>query len=144
MRQTKMSFHNEIDRKWYLIDATDLILGRMSTEISKILTGKNKPTYTPHEDHGDFVVVINADKVKLTGNKLNNKKYYNHSGFPGGLRVRTAKVMKNNYPEEMVYKSIWGMIPHNRLGRKQVKKLFIYKGDEHKHQAQKPIEIKIK
>ncbi len=144
MRQTKMSFHSEIDRKWYLVDATDLVLGRMSTEISKILTGKNKPTYTPHEDHGDFVVIINADKVKLTGNKLNNKKYYNHSGYPGGLRIRTAKVMKNNYSEEMVYRSIWGMIPHNRLGRKQVKKLFIYKGNEHKHQAQKPIKLKIK
>ncbi len=144
MRQTKMSFHNEIERKWYVVDATDLVLGRMSSEVAKVLTGKHKPTYTPHEDHGDFVIIVNAEKVKLTGNKLKNKMYYNHSGFPGGLRTRNAKTMQEEYPTEMVYRSIWGMIPHNRLGRKQVKKLFIYVGPEHKHDAQKPVDMKIK
>lgn len=142
MRQTKMSF-NEIERKWYIVDATDLVLGRMSTEVSKVITGKNKVSYTPHEDHGDYVIIINAEKVKLTGNKLKTKKYYNHSGFPGGLRVRDAKTMINDYPTEMVYKSIWGMVPHNRLGRKQIKKLFVYKGNDHKHSAQKPIELNL-
>ncbi len=139
MRQTKMSFHNEIERKWFVVDATDLVLGRMSTEVARILTGKNKVSYTPHEDHGDYVIIVNAEKVALTGNKLKNKKYYNHSGFPGGLRERTASTMVEKYPEEMVRRSIWGMIPHNRLGRKQVRKLFIYAGPEHKHQAQEPV-----
>ncbi len=146
MRQTKISNGKNIVRKWYLVDAKDLVLGRMSTEVSRLLTGKHKTNYTPHEDNGDFVVIINAEKVVLTGNKLdknNGKKYYNHSGYPGGMRVRTAKVMKENYPTEMVYRSIWGMIPHNRLGRKQIKKLFIYQGEEHKHQAQNPEKIEI-
>ena len=144
MRQTKMSFEKDIKRKWYVVDATDLVLGRMSTEVSKILTGKNKPTYTPHEDQGDYVIIINADKVKLTGNKLDQKMYYNHSGFPGGLRVRSAKTMQKDYPIEMVYRAIWGMIPHNRLGRKQVKKLFIYADADHKHSAQQPEVLKLK
>ena len=147
MRQTKMANGKDIQRKWYVVDATDLVLGRMSTEVARLLTGKHKPSYTPQEDNGDFVIVINAEKVVLTGNKLdknNGKKYYNHSGFPGGMRVRTAKTMKESYPEEMVKKSIWGMIPHNRLGRKQVKKLFVYAGEEHKHQAQEPIPFEIK
>lgn len=144
MRQTTMANGQSIERKWYVVDATDLILGRMSTEVSKIITGKNKPTYTPHEDNGDFVIIINAEKVKLTGNKLNNKLYYNHSGYPGGMRVRNAKTMINDYPMEMVYRSIWGMVPHNRLGRKQIKKLFIYKGSEHKHDAQEPEVLELK
>ena len=144
MRQTTMANGQSIERKWYVVDATDLILGRMSTEVSKIITGKNKPTYTPHEDNGDFVIIINAEKVKLTGNKLNNKLYYNHSGYPGGMRVRNAKTMINDYPTEMVYRSIWGMVPHNRLGRKQIKKLFIYKGSEHKHDAQEPEVLELK
>lgn len=143
MRQTKISNGKSISRKWYVVDATDLVLGRMSTEIAKVLTGKNKPSYTPHEDNGDFVIVLNADKVKLTGNKLKNKNYYNHSGYPGGMRVRNAATMVEKYPEEMVYRSIWGMIPHNRLGRKQIKKLFVYKDSKHEHQAQKPEVLKI-
>ncbi len=147
MRQTKMANGKDIQRKWYVVDATDLVLGRMSTKVADLLTGKHKPTYTPHEDNGDFVIIINAEKVVLTGNKLdknNGKKYYNHSGFPGGMRVRTAKTMQESYPEEMVKRSIWGMIPHNRLGRKQVKKLFVYSGTEHKHAAQEPIPFEIK
>ncbi len=143
MRQTKMS--NFADKqKWYIVDATDLILGRMSTEIAKVLTGKNKVSYTPHLDNGDYVIIINADKVKLTGNKLNNKMYYEHSGYPGGLRERNAKTMIQDYPEEMVYRSIWGMIPHNRLGRKQIKKLFVYRNEEHEHQAQQPEVLELK
>ena len=143
MRQTKMA-NFDIERKWYVVDATDLILGRMSTEIARRLTGKDKVTYVPHEDHGDFVIIVNAEKVKLTGNKLNQKMYYNHSGFPGGLRTRSASTMIEKYPEEMVRKAIWGMVPHNRLGRKQIKKLFVYSGPEHTHQAQNPEELKIK
>ena len=142
MRQTKMSNFDE-EKKWYIIDATDLVLGRMSTQVARILTGKNKPSYTPHIDSGDFVIIVNADKVRLTGNKLNKKMYYNHSGYPGGLRTRNAKTMIQEYPEEMVYRSIRGMVPHNKLGRKQVKKLYIYKGSEHKHEAQTPIELQI-
>lgn len=146
MRQTKMANGKDIVRKWYVVDATDLVLGRMSTEVARLLTGKHKPTYTPQEDNGDFVVIVNAEKVVLTGNKLdlnNGKKYYQHSGFPGGLRTRSAKEMLAKYPVEMVYKAIWGMIPHNKLGRRQVKKLFIYEGPEHKQQAQEPVVYEI-
>lgn len=142
MRQTKMAF-NDIPRKWYIIDAKDQVLGRMSSEVAKILTGKNKSSYTPHEDHGDYVIIINAKDVVLTGKKLDKKMYYNHSGYPGGLRVRSAKTMKEQYPTEMVYRAIWGMVPHNRLGRKQIKKLFIYSDENHKHQAQKPEELEL-
>lgn len=141
-----MANGKDIQKKWHVVDATDLVLGRMSTEIAKLITGKHKPTYTPQEDNGDFVVVINAEKIILTGNKLNQnkgKKYYNHSGYIGGMRVRSAKTMKKDYPVEMVYRSIWGMIPHNKLGRRQVKKLFIYEGSEHKHGAQNPIPFEI-
>lgn len=142
MRQTQMA-NFDVKKEWYVLDASDLILGRMSTEVAKILTGKHKSSYVPHEDHGDYVIIINAEKVKLTGNKLKNKKYYNHSGFPSGLRVRNAGEMINNYPEEMVKKSIWGMIPHNKLGRKQIKKLYVFKGPEHNKQAQNPKELKV-
>ncbi len=139
-----MANGKNIDQKWYVVDATDLVLGRMSSEVAKIITGKNKPTYTPHEDNGDFVIVINAEKVKLTGNKEQQKIYYHHSGFPGGLRERTAATMREKYPEEMVTKAIWGMIPHGKLGRKQIKKLFVYKGPEHQHEAQSPKLITLK
>ncbi len=141
MRQTRMANGKDITRKWHLVDAQDLILGRMSTEVANLITGKHKPTYTPHEDNGDFVIIINAEKVKLTGNKLDQNKgkmYYNHSGYSGGLRTRSAAVMIEKYPEELVKRAIWGMIPHNRLGRKQIKKLFVYAGSEHKHDAQMP------
>ncbi len=143
MRQTKMANLNG-DKKWYLVDATDLILGRMSTEVARIISGKNKPTYTPHEDCGDYVIIINSSKIKLTGDKLNKKFYYNHSGYPGGMRKRSAKTMINSYPNEMVYRAIWGMTPHNRLGRKIIKKLFIYPDAQHKHDAQKPKVLDLK
>ena len=133
-----------IKRNWYIIDAEGLVLGRLSTEVANILRGKNKPTYTPNQDCGDFVIIINAEKVKLTGDKLNKKFYYNHSGYVGGLRERTAKVMKENYPEEMLERAIKGMIPHTRLGRKVAKKLFVYRGSDHPHMAQQPKELKLK
>ena len=138
MRQTQMANGQAIEKKWYVVDATDLVLGRMSTEVAKILTGKNKVSYTPQEDNGDFVIIINCEKVALTGNKLKNKMYYNHSGFIGGMRKRNAATMIKDYPEEMVRRSIWGMLPHNKLGRKQIKKLFVYRGADHKHAAQSP------
>lgn len=132
-----------IERTWYVIDATDIPLGRVATKVATILRGKHKPTYTPYVDCGDYVIVINAEKVALTGNKLNDKMYYNHSGYPGGLRERNAKTMINQYPEEMMERAIKGMLPHNRLGRAMGKKLFVYRGSDHKHAAQKPVELKI-
>ncbi len=141
--KTFMEKKETVNRKWYVIDAEGLPLGRVATKAANILRGKHKVTFTPHVDCGDYVIIINAEKVKLTGNKLADKKYYNHSGFPGGLRERTAKKMVESYPEEMVERAIKGMLPHNRLGRSISKKLFIYAGPEHKHIAQKPESITI-
>lgn len=136
--KTFMQKKENIERKWYVIDASDKNLGRLATKAATILRGKHKVTYTPHVDCGDYVIVINASKVNLTGNKLNDKMYYNHSGFPGGLRSRNAKTMIDKYPEEMVERAIKGMLPHNRLGRQMAKKLFVYADGDHKHAAQKP------
>ncbi len=132
-----------IERTWYVIDAAGKPLGRVASKVATILRGKHKPTYTPYVDCGDYVIVINAEKAILTGNKLNDKMYYNHSGYPGGLRERNAKTMINNYPEEMMERAIKGMLPHNRLGRAMGKKLFVYRGEDHKHVAQKPVELKL-
>ncbi|MCI8467761.1 MAG: 50S ribosomal protein L13 [Bacilli bacterium] len=132
-----------IERTWYVVDASGKPLGRVASKVATILRGKHKPTYTPYVDCGDYVVVINAEKAILTGNKLNDKMYYNHSGYPGGLRERNAKTMINQYPEEMMERAIKGMLPHNRLGRAMGKKLFVYRGSDHKHGAQKPVELKI-
>ena len=132
-----------VERKWYVIDAEGKPLGRVASKAAYILRGKNKPTYTPHIDCGDYVIIINASKVLLTGNKLEDKKYYNHSGYPGGLRTRTAKEMIEKYPEEMMERAIKGMLPKNRLGRAMYKKLFVYAGSEHKQVAQKPIEMDV-
>ena len=140
---TFMQKKAEVERKWYVIDANDIALGRVATKAAHILRGKHKVTYTPHVDCGDYVIIVNASKVKLTGNKLNDKLYYNHSGYTGGLRVRSAKIMRENYPEEMVERAIKGMLPKGRLGRQMYKKLFVYAGEDHKHQAQKPVEMKI-
>ena len=136
--KTFMQKKETVERKWYVIDATGQTLGRLASKAAQVLRGKHKVTYTPHVDCGDYVIVINADKVVLTGNKLEDKKYYNHSGYPGGLRERTAKEMIENYPEEMVERAIKGMLPHGRLGRAMSKKLFVYRGSDHKHAAQKP------
>ena len=119
-------------------------LGRVATLAATYLRGKHKPTYTPHIDCGDNIIIINADKVVLTGNKENTKIYYNHSMYPGGLRERTAKVMKERYPVEMVERAVKGMLPHNRLGRQMYKKLFVYTGSEHKHAAQQPKSLELK
>ena len=143
MRQTKMA-NWDIYRKWFIIDATDLVAGRFSTEVATILMGKNKPQYTPHLDLGDNVIVINAEKIKFTGNKLDKKFYYNHSGYPGGMRVRSTRTMLEKYPVELIERIVKGMLPKNRLGRQMIKKLFVYKGEEHKHEAQKPIPFVIK
>ena len=133
-----------VERNWYVIDAEGVNLGRLATRVADVLRGKHKPTFTPHVDCGDFVIVVNASKVNLTGNKLNDKIYYNHSGYTGGLRERTAKEMRENYSVEMIERAVKGMIPHNRLGRQVAKKLFVYEGAEHPHMAQKPVEMKVK
>ena len=141
--KTFMQTKENIERKWYVIDAEGQTLGRLATKAATILRGKHKVTYTPHVDRGDYVIVINASKINLTGNKLEDKMYYNHSGYPGGLRERNAKTMVEKYPEEMLERAIKGMLPHNSLGRSMGKKLFVYAGAEHKHEAQKPESLKI-
>ena len=132
-----------IERKWYVIDANGVSLGRVAAKAAHVLRGKHKPTYTPHIDCGDNIIIINAKEVLLTGNKLEGKKYYNHSRYAGGLRTRTAREMVESYPVEMVERAVKGMLPHNRLGRATAKKLFVYAGPEHKHSAQKPESITI-
>ena len=139
-RQTTIAKPAEIERKWYVIDATNIPLGRLASFVAVKLMGKDKPIYTPHVDCGDYIIIVNAEKVALSGaNKLKNKKYYNVSGYNGGLRTRTAGEMLERYPEEMVERSVWGMIPKGPLGRQIAKKLFVYKGPDHKHEAQKPV-----
>lgn len=133
-----------VERKWYVIDAEGKPLGRVAALAATYLRGKHKPTYTPHIDCGDNIIIVNAEKVMLTGNKLNNKMYYNHSQYLGGLRERTAKEMIEKYPVEMVERAVKGMLPHNRLGRQMYKKLFVYTGCEHKHEAQKPEVLEVK
>ena len=132
-----------VTRNWYVIDAEGKPLGRVASKAAVVLRGKHKPTYTPHVDCGDYVIIVNASKVLLTGNKMEDKKYYNHSQYPGGLRIRTAKEMVERYPEEMVEKAVKGMLPKNRLGRSMYKKLFVYAGENHLHMAQKPEEMDI-
>lgn len=127
----------DINRKWYLIDAEGEILGRLATKIATILRGKNKPTYTPSMDLGDYVVVINAEKIKVTGDKLKGKIYRYHTSYPGGLKSVTLETLLKKKPELVVKKAVQGMIPHTKLGRAMIKKLKIYKGNEHPHQAQK-------
>ena len=141
---TFMQKKEEVNRKWYVIDAAGKPLGRVASKAATILRGKHKPTFTPHVDCGDFVIIVNAEKVSLTGNKLDQKMYYNHSGYPGGLRERTARTMREEYPVEMVERAVKGMLPHNRLGRQMFKKLFVYTGNEHKQQAQKPEVLEVK
>ena len=133
-----MAKPEEIERKWYVIDAEDKVLGRLATEIATILRGKHKPIYTPHVDTGDFVIVINADKVKLTGKKLEQKEYKYHTGYPGGLKAVPYSRMMENNPEKAIELAVKGMMPKNRLGRQMYKKLRVYSGPEHNHQAQQP------
>ena len=133
-----------VERKWYVIDAEGKPLGRVASKAAHILRGKHKATYTPNIDCGDFIIIINAEKAILTGNKLDNKKYYNHSGYPGGLRERTAREMQEKYPIETVERAVKRMLPKNRLGRQMYKKLFVYTGSEHPHLAQKPEIMEVK
>lgn len=140
---TFMANASNIERKWYVIDAKGKPLGRVAAKAAVMLRGKHKPTYTPHVDCGDNIIIINAKDVVLTGNKLKQKIYYNHSGFTGGLRERTAKEMKENYPVEMVERAVKGMLPKGRLGRQMYKKLFVYEGSEHNQKAQKPESIEL-
>ena len=141
--KTYMQRKEDVTRNWYVVDAEGQTLGRLATKVANVLRGKNKPTYTPHVDGGDYVIVVNAEKVVLTGNKLNDKMYYNHSRYTGGLRERTAKEMIQNYPTEMIERAVKGMLPKGRLGRQMYKKLFVYAGENHPHSAQKPIELKV-
>lgn len=138
MRTTYMAKPNEVERKWHIIDAEGQTLGRLATEAASLIRGKHKPQFTPHVDTGDFVVVINADKIVLTGNKLQDKKYYRHSGYTGGLKVTTAQEMLAKRPERMIEKAVHGMLPKNRLGERMKLKLKVYAGSEHPHQAQQP------
>jgi large subunit ribosomal protein L13 len=128
----------ELERRWFLVDAEGRTLGRLATEIADALRGKRKPQYTPHVDTGDFVVVVNADKVAVTGKKLDDKIYYRHSGYPGGLKQRTLREELDRRPTEVIRKAVRGMLPRNRLGRAQLRKLKVYAGPEHPHEAQRP------
>ncbi|MCP8971145.1 50S ribosomal protein L13 [Ectobacillus ponti] len=138
MRTTFMAKATEVERKWYVVDAEGQTLGRLASEVAAILRGKNKPTFTPHVDTGDHVIIINAEKIQLTGNKLNDKIYYRHSQHPGGLKQRTALEMRTNYPVQMIELAVKGMLPKNSLGRQTIKKLKVYAGAQHPHQAQQP------
>jgi len=133
----------EIERHWYVVDADGQTLGRLATRIADMLRGKGKPEYTPHVDTGDFVVVVNAEKIQVTGNKLDQKRYYRHSGYPGGIRGRTLREQLSRRPEEVLRKAVKGMLPRNRLARQQITKLKIYAGPEHPHEAQNPKSLEL-
>jgi large subunit ribosomal protein L13 len=128
----------DVQRQWHVIDATDIVLGRLASQVAVLLRGKHKPTFAPHVDTGDFVVIVNADKVALTGNKLEQKRAYRHSGYPGGLRSRTYVEMLEKHPAKAVEKAVRGMLPKNSIARAQITKLKVYAGPEHPHQAQQP------
>lgn len=139
-----MATASTIERKWYVVDAEGQTLGRLASEIAKVLRGKNKPTYTPHIDTGDYVIVINAEKIRVSGNKLNDKVYYHHSGYVGGLKSSTMREKLEKDPTFVVEHAVKGMLPKGPLGRQMYKKLFVYAGPDHKHQAQQPETLEIK
>lgn len=143
-RQTTIANNKTVERKWYVIDATDLPLGRLASEVARYLTGKNKVIYTPNVDCGDFIIIVNAEKVSLSGDAEHKKTYYNASGWARGIRARSSGTMIREYPEEMVRRAVHGMLPKGRLGRKIESKLFVYVGSEHKHEAQKPEPLTLK
>ena len=136
--KTYMANPNKIERKWYVVDATDKTLGRLTSEIAKVLRGKNKPVYTPHIDTGDYVIVVNAEKIAVTGKKLDQKIYYNHSDYVGGMKETTLREMMDKKPEKVIELAVKGMLPKGPLGRSMIKKLHVYAGPEHNHAAQKP------
>jgi large subunit ribosomal protein L13 len=135
---------DEIHRDWYVVDASDAVLGRLSTRVATLLRGKHKPSFTPGLDTGDFVIVVNAERVKMTGNKWDDKRYYRHSGDPGHLKQATARELRDTSPERIVRFAVWGMLPKNKLGRQLLRKLKVYAGPEHPHQAQQPQAIKLR
>jgi len=141
--QTYIPKLNEINQKWLVVDADGKVLGRLASEVASILRGKNKPIFTPHMDVGDHVIIINAGKIRVTGKKAKTKKYYRHTGYPGGLRSDSYSDLIISNPEKILEKAIWGMLPHTKLGKKIYKKLKIYAGNEHPHEAQKPEKIEI-
>jgi large subunit ribosomal protein L13 len=134
---------SEIQKDWWLVNADGKTLGRLATEIASVLRGKHKPTFTPHLDNGDFIVVVNAAKIRVTGNKEEVKRYYSHSGYPGGLSSKTLKKVRETFPERIITHAVKGMLPHNRLGRQLIKKMKVYSGEEHPHEAQQPKELKL-
>jgi len=136
--RTYVPKEGEITREWVVMDAADQVLGRLATEVARILRGKHKPDFTPYLDTGDFVVIVNAERVRLTGAKLDDKVYYRHSGRPGSLKSETARERLDKYPERVIQAAVWGMLPKNRLGRKLLRKLKVYAGPEHPHDAQQP------
>lgn len=136
--KTQFAKKGDFDRKWYVVDAKDAVLGRLAVKVATYLRGKNKPVFTPNVDTGDFIIVINADKVRLTGNKQTGKMYYHHSGYIGGIKAKTAKDLLEERPEKIIEQAVWGMLPKNRLGRTMIKKLKVYRGAEHPHRAQSP------
>jgi len=136
--KTQFAKKSDIDRKWYVVDAKDAVLGKLATKVAVYLRGKNKPVFTPNADTGDFIIVINAEKIRLTGNKVTDKVYYHHSGYIGGIKARTAKELLEQKPEQIIEKAVWGMLPKNKLGRMMIKKLKVYRGNEHPHKAQTP------
>ena len=141
--KTYMPNEAAIERKWYVVDATGLTLGRLASEVAKVLRGKNKPIFTPHADTGDYVIVVNAEKIVATGKKMSDKIYYRHSDYVGGMKEATLKEMLDKKPEKVVELAVKGMLPKGPLGRKMYTKLFVYAGPEHKHAAQKPEELKL-
>lgn len=141
--KTFVAKEHDIDKKWFLVDARDKVVGRLATQIAMRLRGKHKPVFTPHADTGDFVIVVNADKVRLTGAKWGDKTYYRHSGYVGGLKETTAKKMLEKKPENILRFAVRGMLPKNSLGRRQLKKLKVYSGPEHPHEAQQPKPLEI-
>lgn len=140
---TQVAKKADVTRNWFVVDLEGKVLGRTATEIARVLRGKHKPIYTPSVDTGDFVIVLNADKLQLTGNKMADKKYYRHTGYPGGLRTINAAKLLEKKPEELVKKAVRGMLPRNKLGREMLKKLKVYAGSEHPHAAQQPKELVI-
>jgi len=142
--KTYMANENTIERNWFVVDAAGKRLGRLSTEVASVLRGKHKPTFTPHVDCGDYVIVINASQIELTGNKWNDKLYHTHSNYPGGLKTKTAKVLMQEKPIRMVELAIKGMLPKGKLGNQMYRKLFVYEGSEHKHSAQQPTVMELK
>ena len=141
--KTKSAKKSEVERTWYVVDAQTAVVGRLCTKIAMVLRGKHKPSYTPHCDTGDYVIVVNADKVRFSGNKMADKKYIRYSGYPGGQRSRTAQEMLQKKPQDIIEKAVRGMIPKNRLGRQVIKKLYVYAGPDHPHAAQQPQELNI-